>query len=101
LSTKIEENDQISMCIQFLRDGNHEAVLEELDKYILEYPNDIRLLNDKGIILTKLGKYKEAKDSFDKALAINDEPNINENKATNSKNGIVWNNKGLTYCNNS
>jgi tetratricopeptide (TPR) repeat protein len=101
LSTKIEENDQISMCIQFLRDGNHEAVLEELDKYILEYPNDIRLLNDKGIILTKLGKYKEAKDSFDKALAINDEPNINENKATNSKNGIVWNNKGLTHCNNS
>jgi tetratricopeptide (TPR) repeat protein len=81
------------MCKQLINDENYEAALENYDKYLLEYPNDTRLLNDKGIILTKLGKYNEAIDSFKKALEIN------ENKDINSTNGVVWNNKGLTHCN--
>ena len=85
----------MSMCAQDYNDINHEEALKMLKNYLSKNPNDISALNDIGIVQTKLRKYEAAIKSFQKAL------DINENKDTDSKKGIIWNNKGLTHCQNS
>lgn len=45
--------------------------IEKISKEIEKYPNNSELWYQKGILLEKLGKFKEAEESFKKALSLN------------------------------
>ena len=90
MSTQKEE--QIIICKRLIESKNYDSALKTIEEFLLKNPEDDGLINDKGIILTKLGKYNEAIENFKKALKISEE------KGTETS-GIIWNNKGLTHCN--
>ncbi len=64
--------------------GNHELALNEIEKAI-ELDRQAEYLNLKGLVLTELGRDKEAKDTYEEALKL--EPNLAE----------IYNNFGLLY----
>ena len=90
MSNQNEDQEQIIKYKQLIESKKYDSALEIIEGLLSIHSEDEELLNDKGIILTKLGEYDEALDSFEKALKIS------EKKETRC---IIWNNKGLTYCN--
>jgi tetratricopeptide (TPR) repeat protein len=93
LSNQKEYQEQIIICKQLIESKDYNSALKIIDEFLLRHPEDEELLNDKGIILTKLGKYHDAIEYFKKALIIS------KKKDTKLTSGIIWNNKGLAYCN--
>jgi tetratricopeptide (TPR) repeat protein len=87
-----QKEEQIIICKQLIESKNYDSAFKKIEEFLLKNPEDEGLLNDKGIILTKLGKYNEAIENFEKALKISEE------KGTETS-GIIWNNKGLAHCN--
>lgn len=71
MSFQKEEKEEIIRCSNLIDSKNFKLALEEIDKLIKKYPNEIELLNEKGIIFTNLGESEEAIRYFDYAIAIN------------------------------
>jgi tetratricopeptide (TPR) repeat protein len=94
LSDQIEKDNEITIVCDDLKkliaSKNYNTALKKVDEYLLTHQGDENLLNDKGVILTKLGRFQEAIDYFKEALKIS--------KKKDTK-GIIWNNKGLAHCN--
>jgi len=51
----------------YLAVGEYETGLDEINKYLKKYPDNPFLFNKKGKLLTTVGKYKEAENSFQSA----------------------------------
>jgi Flp pilus assembly protein TadD, contains TPR repeats len=61
--------------------------LEKWERKIVLDPDNDKVYFNQGVVLSALGRKKEALESYDKALKIN------------SNNVIVWNNKGVLLSN--
>ena len=93
MHSQTEEHEQIIICKKLIDSKDYQGALKKINEHIEKRQNDVKLLNDKGIILTKLGKYDEAIQIFEEAV---EKTLKNVTKETKD---IIWNNKGLVYCN--
>lgn len=64
-------NNWLNKSIDFYIKRNYDLALMAIDKSIELNPNNAILMNNKGIILNKLGRYDEALEFFNKAIIIN------------------------------
>jgi tetratricopeptide (TPR) repeat protein len=87
LSNQTEEKALIEKYKEAMYSKDYELALEIINKLLSNHPKDENYLNEKGIILTNLGKHKEAIEHFENSFE------------ENSKNTSMWNNKGLAHCN--
>jgi tetratricopeptide (TPR) repeat protein len=55
---------------ELLRAGNLNEALEELQKATGQSPNDPKVQNTLGIVLTELGRLKEANEAYNRALSL-------------------------------
>jgi len=55
---------------ELLRAGNLNQALEELQKATAQSPNDPKVQNMLGIVLTELGRLKEANEAYNRALSL-------------------------------
>ncbi len=56
--------------IDAARSGRYEESVENLDKIIQCYPDNVEVWTDRGVWLSKLDRLEEAMESFEKALQI-------------------------------
>ena len=87
MSYQSEEKAIIEEYKKAINSKDYELALEIINKLLSKHPKDENYLNEKGIVLTNLGKHKEAITHFEKSFE------------ENSKNTSMWNNKGLAHCN--
>jgi tetratricopeptide (TPR) repeat protein len=67
--------------IFFYKQENYPAALSQTDKLLKLKPNDVMYLKQRADVLTHLNKYKDAIETYNKALQIKpDNGDINERK---------------------
>ncbi|GJL81893.1 MAG: hypothetical protein DHS20C01_15270 [marine bacterium B5-7] len=65
------ESDKLDAAFDYIQANDWPAAVDELNQQLEEYPDDADILNLLGFTHRKQGKYGEALDYYQRALAIN------------------------------
>lgn len=69
-SASADENPYWKKAGELIQSGNLEEAIEEIDRHLVEMPDDVLLLRIKGVCFLKLGKLEQAENFSRKAVEV-------------------------------